>query len=110
MYSDGYEDTPHKKSSTKKTMKKGTGRGVCQTTKKKHNLVNLAVRGPYRYKHADGLYFLVILKMCADCNGYVNDGFLRADDLDALRKDFQAKYGLRLRDVPSQPEGAFRVK
>lgn len=110
MYSDGYEDTPHKKSSTKKPMKKGTGRGVCQTTKKKHNLSILVVSGPLRYRHFGGLYFLGIHKMCADCNGYVRDEYLRADDLDALRKDFQAKYGLRLRDVPRLPEGAFRVK
>ena len=110
MYSDGYEDTPYKKPSTKKTKKKGTGLGVCQATKKKHNLVNLVVRGPYRYRHIDGLYFLDILKMCADCNGYVKDGFLRNYDRDALIKDFETKYGLRLRDVPRLPEGAFRVR
>lgn len=109
MYSDGYDDTPYKKPSTKKTKKKGTGPGVCQATKKKHNLVNLVVRGPYRYREG-GLYFLDIYKVCADCNGYVSEGFLRADDLDALRKDFQTKYGLRLRDAPRLPEGAFRVK
>ena len=110
MYSDGYDDTTYKKPSTKKTKKKGTGKGVCQTTKKKHNLVNLVVRGPYRYRHIDGLYFLDILKMCADCNGYVKDGFLRNYDRDALIKDFETKYGLRLRDVPRLPEGAFRVR
>lgn len=110
MYSDGYEDTPHKKSSTKKPMKKGTGRGVCQTTKKKHNLANLAVRGPYHYKNGNGTHFLNTYKMCTDCDGYVNDDYFGDKDLDALRKDFQAKYGLRLRDVPRLPEGAFRVK
>lgn len=109
MYSDGYDDTPYKKPSTKKPKKKGTGRGVCQATKKKHNLVNMVVRGPYRYRDG-GAYFLVIHKMCADCNGYVIDDYLMNYDLDALISDFRTKYGLRLRDVPRLPEGAFRVK
>lgn len=109
MYSDGYDDTPYKKPSTKKPKKKGTGRGVCQTTKKKHNLVNMVVRGPYRYREG-GLYFLNIHKRCADCNGYVDDNYLMNYDLDALIKDFETKYGLRLRDAPRLPEGAFRVK
>lgn len=109
MYSDGYDDTPYKKPSTKKTKKKGTGRGVCQSTKKKHNLVNMVVRGPYRYREG-GLYFLNIHKRCSDCNGYVDDSYLMNYDLDALIKDFETKYGLRLRDAPRLPEGAFRVK
>lgn len=96
---DGYTETPRKKPSTKKTPKKGTGKGVCQVTKQKHNLVNLVVRGPYRHREG-GLYFLDIYKVCADCNGYVDDSYLMNYDLDALIADFQTKYDLRLRDAP----------
>lgn len=111
----GFINTPHKKPSTKKTPKKGTGKGVCQVTKKKHNFSKIGHRGPFYY-NIDGRtindrLFLNTFKVCEDCLGYKNDKCFYSDQsVNELHEKFSDCYGILLKDSIYVTDNMVRVK
>lgn len=102
-FSDGYTATPYRKPSRKKTPKKGTGKGVCQVTGKKHIFGKIGYSGPYQYTIngepvGNGIH-LTVYTVCGDCFGYKYTHHMRSDDTDTLLADFRERYGMKLRDA-----------
>ena len=106
---DGHTETPRKKPSTKKTPKKGTGKGVCQVTKKKHKFTGIAVSHMY-HNSQSGMAGLQVHQVCEDCQGVRHHEFLRSEDLKTLYATFLGTYGIRIQDAQRVREDTLRVK
>lgn len=106
---DGYTETPHKKPSTKKTPKKGTGKGVCQATKKKHKFTGIAISHLFRNPES-GKAGLSVYKTCEDCHGVRYHKFHLSEDLKTLYATFLDDYGIRIQDAQRIREDTPKVK
>lgn len=105
----GHTETPRKKPSTKKTPKKGTGKGVCQVTKKKHKFTGIAVSHMFRNPQS-GKVGLQVHEVCEDCHGVRYHKFHLSEDLKTLDTEFLDTYGIRIQDAQRIREDTPKVK
>lgn len=70
----GFEETPYVKGSKRKSVRKGTGKGVCVVTKKKHEFLWVRTsERPYfgkMYGWGRECWYISVVRYCVDCGRY----------------------------------------